>query len=141
MVFGLATGVLQVNALLDNQLSVSPMMVQLPSSLADTYTVNVTLTWRGPTHPAGKVAYQLKHEPAASMTVSNGWYGTAASIQKVYKAADVVFNPPQVVVNATEGESTMVQVRCEALCQAPLLVNMIPVSFKLDPYCLVVHTH
>jgi hypothetical protein len=57
------------------------------------------------------VIYQLEHEPAASMTVSNGWYGTAASIEKVYEAADVVFNPSQVVVNASEGVSSIVQVR------------------------------
>eukprot|EP00775_Hariotina_reticulata_P009901 gene9901-10058_t len=103
-------GVLQVDALLQNQLSVSPMMVQLPSSLTDASTINITLTWRGAPHPAGKVAYQLKHEPAASMTVSNGWYGTAASIRKVYETADVVFSPAQVVMDTTDGQSAVVQV-------------------------------
>eukprot|EP00775_Hariotina_reticulata_P014225 gene14225-14369_t len=94
-------GVLQVDALMDNKLSLSPMMIQLPSALNATYTANVTIKWLGTPHPAGSVTYEAAHLPAAAITVDNGWYGTDAAISKVYAAAIVKVSPERVVVQTT----------------------------------------
>lgn len=92
---------MQVDALMDNQLSLSPMMIQLPSALNATYTANVTLKWLGAPHPAGSVTYEATHLPAAAITVDNGWYGTDAAISKVYAAAILKISPERVVVPTT----------------------------------------
>lgn len=58
------------------------MMLQLPTGVSASggpITASFTVSWTGPPHPQGTVAYRLVHQPAASISLSNGWWGTDVS--------------------------------------------------------------
>lgn len=113
-------GVIQVDALLANQLRVTPYMLSLPSNISQPTTLSLNLTWdpaaapaaaAAAAAPAAAVTYSVQHEPAAAITVSNGWYGSARAIEYVYQAADVRFNSSKVAVNTSAGAQTELKVR------------------------------
>jgi hypothetical protein len=121
----IAAGVLQVDALMNNQLSISPMIIQLPSALETVHITTITLRWLGAPHPAGSVAYEATHLPAAAITVNNGWYGTDASISKVYAAASVKISPEHVVIH-TNSRRPVARVQvCATSLQAQLKMPLL----------------
>jgi hypothetical protein len=112
-------GVIQVDAFLSNQLRVSPYMLSLPSNITQPTAFSFNLTWdpsarpsaaAAPTAAAANVTYSVLHEPAAAITVSNGWYGSANAIEYVYQAADVKFGSSKVAVSTASGAQTELKV-------------------------------
>ncbi|WIA37929.1 hypothetical protein OEZ86_001306 [Tetradesmus obliquus] len=138
----LGAGVIQVDALLANQLRVTPYMLSLPSNISQPTTLSINLTWdpaaapaaaAAAAAPAAAVTYSVQHEPAAAITVSNGWYGSARAIEYVYQAADVRFNSSKVAVNTSAGAQTELKVTFSlppALASQPLLYSGL---IKLQP--------
>jgi hypothetical protein len=92
-------GHLQANAFILNQVKLVPMMIQLPSQITSPHAAKVTVTWEGPPHSTGVVTYDISHEPAVSITLGDGWYGTQAAIQKRFVAAAVTFDKSSVMLN------------------------------------------
>jgi len=68
------------------------MMIELPSKLRSAFSSKIRVTWNGPPHPNGVVSYDIQHQPAMSMTLDDGWYGSSAGINKIYLAASVRFD-------------------------------------------------
>jgi hypothetical protein len=116
-------GVIQVDGLLSNQLRVSPYMLSLPSGVTQPTPFTLNLTWDAAAGPAAAAAppaaaavgYSVLHEPAAAITVDNGWYGTESSIEYVYQAVDVAFDNSKVVVNTAKGTKTELKVRVQSM--------------------------
>jgi hypothetical protein len=53
----------------------------------------------------------VSHEPAAAISVSDGWYGTDAAIHYVYEAVNVTFGSSKVEVSPVDGAQTELKVR------------------------------
>lgn len=65
---------------MNNQLDISEPSMQVPTGLGeDTYTASFKVRWVGPPSPTGDVVYKLVHQPAVSIPLSDGWYGTKVS--------------------------------------------------------------
>lgn len=85
-------------------------MLQPPSGLKGPYTTSFTVNWKGPPAASGKVTYIVAHQPSSAISLSNGWYGTEASIQKVYEAAELSFSPSEVEIDTARPEERTVKV-------------------------------
>jgi hypothetical protein len=59
-----------------NQLEVSQASLQLPTGLDEPHTATFQVRWTGAPAPSGEVVYKLVHQPAVSIPLSDGWYGT-----------------------------------------------------------------
>jgi hypothetical protein len=72
---GTSPGLLQAEAFFTNQVTITPLMISLPSALGRTREpVEVQLAWEGPApSPLRAITYRLSHEPSAAMTLSDGW--------------------------------------------------------------------
>jgi len=87
------------------------MMLQLPTGLEESYEASFSVMWDGPASPSGNVAYTIMHQPSASISLSDGWYGTGVSLKRAYVAAEVELETPQVVVDTKSGAAAVVKVR------------------------------
>jgi hypothetical protein len=50
--------------------------LQLPSGLNEPHTATFKVRWTGAPAASGEVVYKLVHQPAVSIPLSDGWYGT-----------------------------------------------------------------
>jgi hypothetical protein len=64
-----AAGIIQADALLENQISVEPMMLNLPSYLRRSWLGTIRLTWTGAAAVPANVTYEVKHVPAYSLNI------------------------------------------------------------------------
>lgn len=105
-------GVIQADAFISNQLHVAPLMMTLPSEIRQPTNVTLQLQWQGqPLNTTTFMAvYDIEHVPAVSITLNNGWYGTNASIQYVYRAAQMVPSMSAVAINTKTHEVRNLQV-------------------------------
>ncbi|KAF6253111.1 hypothetical protein COO60DRAFT_466940 [Scenedesmus sp. NREL 46B-D3] len=130
----LGAGIIQVDGFLTNQLRVSPYMLSLPSGISQPSTFTLHLTWdpaagsaaAAAPAAAAAVTYNVLHEPAAAITVADGWYGTESSIEYVYQAVNVTFGSSKVAVNTVKGSQAELKVTFSlppALASRPLLYS------------------
>eukprot|EP00775_Hariotina_reticulata_P009496 gene9496-9659_t len=94
-------GYLQADAFILNQVRLDPMMIQLPSQVTMSQLSKVTVTWDGPAHPDGIITFDISHQPAVSITLGDGWYGTEAAVQKRFVSAAVTFDKASVTLDTT----------------------------------------
>jgi hypothetical protein len=55
--------------LLDNQISVEPMMLNFPSYLRRNWLGTIRLTWTGAAAVPANITYEVKHVPAYSLNI------------------------------------------------------------------------
>lgn len=124
-----------MDSLLSNKLKVSPLMISLPSAISGPTTYTLSLIWAGEAAPAARrtaavaaaslVSYSVIHDPAAAMTVANGWYGSDHSISYVYEAVNAAFDRAEVAVDTTGSSKAELKVGHQLslwVCGAPVIV-------------------
>jgi hypothetical protein len=118
-------GLLKVDAMVFNQLSVSPMLLSLPSNLSEPFTTNFTVTWTGPSNPSRDlVVYNIVHQPSKALTISDGWYKTdmwhwnaQGGLPTEYRGPFVKISPTRISINSADPTPQSVQVSDLTLTQ------------------------
>ncbi|WIA23997.1 hypothetical protein OEZ85_013624 [Tetradesmus obliquus] len=130
-------GVIQADALLDNQINVDPMMIQLSSNLRRPWVTAVRLTWTGAAPLANDVTFEVKHVPAYSLDITNNWYGTDLESNSNNATAIVTALTPRVTLRAGPKPTAIVRLNFTLLAELtrrPLLysgiIRLLPITTR-----------
>jgi hypothetical protein len=115
-------GLVQAHAALQQNISVSPTQIYIPSGVAS-YTVNISIGLKWWAERDFEVLYRAEHLKGASLRLSGGWYGSDGI--KVYTACNVKLTPDTLLIGGGASDSTQTLQVAYSLLWAARCVHLI----------------